>query len=156
MALASRDTSNEAHVLAQDDLLALAGYNLKRAYIRTRNDFKTALEDTGLSPRTFSVLSIVTANPRITQSDTARLLGIERSGMVVIVDELEKRGLLLRKPVPEDRRAYALDVTRAGAALYRVALERVREHEDRVFGALDDAERETLMALLRRVHEAGS
>jgi len=138
--------------VVQTDLMRLIGYNMKRAYMRIYADFTDTLGALDLRQRTFSVLSLVVANPNISQSDVARTLGIERSGTVVIVDELEGRDLIRRDKVVGDRRAYALKVTPAGRALYGAALARIDQHEDKMLENLTPAERETLRVLLSRIH----
>lgn len=138
--------------IGQADLLGLIGYNMKRAYMLFYQDLKQNLAEFDLRQRTFSVLSLVIQNPNISQIEVARTLGIERSGTVVIVDELEERGLVVRQRAPGDRRAYALAVTDSGKALYQQALERIAEHEDRILSELSQSDRETLMTLLRRIH----
>ena len=146
------DPKDMSGMVGQDDLLALVGYNMKRAYMRIYADFTDTLSALDLRQRTFSVLSLVVENSDISQSDVARTLGIERSGTVVIVDELEGRDLIRRAKVPGDRRAYALNATEAGNALYALALNRIEQHENNMLDALTLAERETLRDLLRRIH----
>lgn len=138
--------------VSQDDLLGLVGYNLKRAYMLIHGDFRTTLEAFNVSQRTFSVLSVVVENPDISQSDVARALGIERSGTVVIVDELENRDMIERNKVPGDRRAYALRVTEVGLAAYREAMTIVKDHEDKMLSDFSSEERIVLRGLLRRIH----
>ncbi len=140
--------------IGQADLLGLIGYNMKRAYMLFYQDLKQNLAEFDLRQRTFSVLSLVIENPKISQIEVARTLGIERSGTVVIVDELEERGLVVRERAPGDRRAYALAVTDAGKALYKKAIKRIADHEDRILSDLSQSDRMMLMALLRRIHMA--
>lgn len=135
-----------------NDLLNLVGYNMKRAYMRIYQDFSDALKELDLRQRTFSVLSLVIENPGISQSEVARTLGIERSGTVVIVDELERRDVIQRDKVPGDRRSYALRPTSAGKGLYRKAVERIQKHEDKLMAGFSDAERQSLNQLLQRIH----
>jgi DNA-binding MarR family transcriptional regulator len=136
----------------QNDLLGFVGYNMKRAYMRIYADFTDALAELDLRQRTFSVLSLVVENPDISQSDVARTLGIERSGTVVIVDELEGRNLIRRDKVPGDRRAHALNVTTGGRDLYRRAIKRIERHENKVLDALSSDERTRLRSLLNRIN----
>jgi len=138
--------------IGQADLLGLIGYNMKRAYMLFYQDLKQNLAEFDLRQRTFSVLSLVIENPNISQIEVARTLGIERSGTVVIVDELEERGLVVRERAPGDRRAYALAVTDEGKALYKKAIMRIADHEDRILSDLSPSDRKILMALLRRIH----
>lgn len=140
----------EAHV-ETPDLEEFIGYNLKRAYVIVQSDFRRALGEDGFAPRVFSALSLVVQYPNVTQSGLARMLGIERSGLVAIVDELEGRGLLKRTDVPGDRRVQALVPTAKGKTTYDEARAAVRAHEDRLLSNLSDEEKATLMALLGKI-----
>lgn len=133
------------------DLETLVGYNMKRAYVAIQKDFRDALGDGGLSPRTFSALSLVVAHPNISQSDLARTLGIERSGLVAIIDELERRHFLIRTHVPGDRRVQALVPTPDGIDAYGTTLATVQTHEDRLLSDLSASEKHTLMVLLKKI-----
>lgn len=156
MARATPALRNEDAASAGDsDLEGFVGYNLKRAYVIVDADFRRALGEDGLAPRVFSALSLIVHTPGITQSDLARSLGIERSGLVAITDDLEARGFVLRKPVPGDRRVQALAPTKAGKTAYLEALETVRAHEARLLADLTPAEVETLIGLLRKIRQFG-
>lgn len=150
---------NESATLAQSDddqrplsdLDSLIGYNLKRAYMIAQADFRKALDEDQLGPRDFSALLLVAQFPEITQSRLARMLGIERSGLVAIVDALENRGLLKRTHVEGDRRVQALVATPKGQTAYVKALGLVRDHEEKLFSVLTDQERDTLVSLLHKI-----
>ncbi|MFC3615341.1 MarR family winged helix-turn-helix transcriptional regulator [Lutimaribacter marinistellae] len=136
---------------SRSDLEDLIGYNLKRAYIIVQSDFRDALGADGMSARVFTALSLCVKYPNITQSELARMMGIERSGLVAIVDELEAREHLRRARVPGDRRVQALVPTDAGRAAYDAAIQAVRAHEDRLFSDMTSSERATLLALLKKI-----
>ena len=136
---------------AASDLESLVGYNLKRAYVAVQRDFRAALGEGGLGPRPFSALSIVVTFPNISQSELARMLGIERSGLVAIVDELESKAYLARTTVPDDRRVQALVPTPAGIAAYQSTLAAVHAHEDKLLANFSSAEKQTLMMLLNKI-----
>jgi len=138
--------------ITQNDLTRMLGYNLKRAYMALHTDFRATVEQFGLTQRTFSLLSIVCENPDASQSDVSRSLGIERSGAVVIVDELERRGLIRRAPVPGDRRAHALRATQDGQDIYDRALGAVIQHEASMLGDFSETEIDKLRGLLARIH----
>ncbi len=137
--------------LESSDLEDLIGYNLKRAYVIVQTDFRKALGDDGMSARVFSALSLCVRFPNITQSELARMMGIERSGLVAIVDELEAKGHLVRASVPGDRRVQALVPTDAGRTAYSAAIKTVRAHEDLLFSDMSAQEKETLLALLKKI-----
>ena len=138
----------------RSDLEQFIGYNLKRAYVIVRTDFRDNLAEEGLSARVFSALSLTVQFPNITQSALARKMGVERSGLVAIVDDLERRDYLRRAPVPGDRRVQALVPTAAGTAAYERAFRKVVAHEDKLLSGLTQAERETLLTLLQKVRAA--
>ena len=135
----------------QGDLEDLIGYNLKRAYLIVSADFRRTLGLDGFAPRVFSALSLVVEFPNITQSELARMLKIERSGLVAIIDELEGRKLLQRIPVPRDRRIQALAPTSAGRAAYARARDAVKQHEEELFADFSGDEKATLLQLLRKI-----
>ncbi len=141
--------------IPQPELEGFIGYNLKRAYVIIQADFRRVLGDDGFSPRAFSALSLVVQYPNITQTGLAKMLGIERSGLVAIIDDLERRGLVRRTHVPSDRRVQALLPTKAGIKAMADATEAVRAHEDALFANFSPDERATLMALLLRIRALG-
>ena len=73
-----------------------------------------------------------------------------------IVDELERRDLILREKVPTDRRAYALVPTLAGRQLCAQAVAAVRKHEERLFADMAPGAVEDMVALLRRIQTRGA
>ncbi|MCC1493211.1 MarR family winged helix-turn-helix transcriptional regulator [Cognatishimia sp. F0-27] len=141
--------------IESSDLEHLIGYNLKRAYVIVQTDFRRTLGDDGMSARVFSALSLCVRYPNITQSELARKMGIERSGLVAIVDALEAKTYLRRAPVPGDRRVQALVPTDAGRTAYREAIAAVQAHEDRLFADMTAGEKETLLSLLKRIRARG-
>ncbi|MBT9385055.1 MarR family transcriptional regulator [Pseudooceanicola sp. CBS1P-1] len=129
----------------------LIGYRMKRAYMQIQPEAQRVLAEDDLRVVSFSCLSIITDNPGIVQSELAEALQMERSNLVVVIDELEDRGLIARKKVPTDRRRYALTATLRGRRLRDRAALRVRQVEDAVVGCLDAEDRARLMAVLERL-----
>jgi len=78
-------------------------------------------------------------------------LGIPPSRMVALVDELQERKLLERRPSPRDRRAHALHLTATGKRLLAKAMEVAAAYEREITQDLDDAERGKLLDQLDRV-----
>lgn len=129
----------------------LVGYNLKRAYMIFQDDFRETLGDSGLTPRAFAVLTLIAEIPDVTQSAISRHLGIERSGLVAIVDDLEARSLVLRVAVPGDRRVQALALTDKGGRVHQASTDAVKEHEARLLSSLSAKEQQMLLELLSRL-----
>jgi DNA-binding MarR family transcriptional regulator len=130
------------------------GYLMARLGQASSRLFQQALEPTGLHPRDFGVMNIVSQQPGITQQGLHTKAGIDPSSMVSIIDELERLGLAERRRNPEDRRARAIYLTAAGQdtleELRRVAGKLQREF----FGALTAEEQRTLGDLLRKLAAA--
>ena len=71
--------------------------------------------------------------------------------MVSLINELVAAGLIDRRTAREDRRAFALKVTPAGAAKVDDCLQRIRNHEAGLLSDLSHAERAMLIDLLERI-----
>lgn len=132
-------------------LCNLIGYRLKRAYMQIQPEAQRVLAEDDLRVVSFSCLSIIADNPQIVQSELADALQMERSNLVVVIDELEQRGLITRKKVPTDRRRYALTVTLRGRHLRDRAVAKVQQAEDDILGRLDDEDRARLLTALERL-----
>jgi DNA-binding MarR family transcriptional regulator len=130
---------------------SLIGYHLRRAQVAVFLDFARTMADLDVTPGQFGVLALIAANQGLSQSALGTVLGLDRSTVVGVIDRLERRGLVVRAPAPGDRRSYALELSAKGEALRREAARRVRVHERRVAHDLAPAEREMLMAFLRRI-----
>ncbi|EKE67969.1 MULTISPECIES: MarR family transcriptional regulator [Roseobacteraceae] len=140
-----------AKEITDENLRQFVGYNMKRAFLNVRADLADTLEPLGLRMTSFSALAVIIENPDISQSRLAEALRIERSGVVVLVDELESADLISRGRVEGDRRQYALRATKAGMAKWKEAETAVNAHEAAMFSKLTEAEVTVLKELLRRV-----
>jgi DNA-binding MarR family transcriptional regulator len=81
----------------------------------------------------------------------ARALGIDRSTLVPILDRLQARGLVVRRPSPNDGRTHALGLTSVGEKALARFSRLVRSHEKRIASGLSAAEIRTLIELLEKV-----
>lgn len=135
-------------------LRAFVGYDMKRAFNAVQADLTRALAPFELRMMTFSALSLVVENPNLRPSQLAQALTIERANLVVIVDELEQRGLLTRTPSPTDRRAHALNVTNDGKRLYERARSAVAEHDARMIAGVENDVQSHLKQALRQIEDS--
>jgi DNA-binding MarR family transcriptional regulator len=119
---------------------------------RSRARFAQALnEKTGLHPREFGVLSVLAANPGITQHGIGQHAGVDPSTMTATLDHLEELGIAERRPHPEDRRKRAVYLTPKGEEALREGRKLARTIGKEVFAPLDPEERKQLHALLRKL-----
>jgi DNA-binding MarR family transcriptional regulator len=125
-------------------MLSSLGYAVSRR-------FHDVLEPVGLEPGEFALLRAVAANDGESQNALAERLHISPSWMVAIVDELERRELLARKPHARDRRIRNLHLTAAGKRLLKQAQRRAEKFDCEVARPFDESERQQLLELLDRV-----
>jgi MarR family transcriptional regulator, transcriptional regulator for hemolysin len=123
---------------------------LSRASHGLTTEFTAALEDVGISPRAHAVLTTAMTGEH-TQSEIARLVGLDKTTMVVTVDELETSGLAERRASSSDRRARVIAVTEAGRRKVKQAdkvLDAVRRD---VLSVLEPDQREVFLNALSRL-----
>jgi DNA-binding MarR family transcriptional regulator len=135
-------------------LRALLGYVMKRAYLVLHSDAQTALADFGLRIPSFSCLSVIVAEPGIAPSVVAERLSIERSNVVVFIDELETRELVARTQSKTDRRRFALTATVRGRRLHDKAVASLHESEDRLLAGVTPEEKALLVSILKKIEVA--
>ena len=119
-----------------------------RAHLRTAQD---VVSDLPGGPRGYHVLAGLEDGPPRTQLALARSLGVDRTVMTYLLDELEGAGLVARRPDPADRRARQVLLTDVGRARLCELERRLREAEEELLAPLDPAERDQLRALLQRL-----
>jgi DNA-binding MarR family transcriptional regulator len=131
-----------------------AGFLLVQLGTHAHRRFADRLTELDLHPRHFGILSHLGASEGQSQQALSIALGIHRSAVVALVDDLEHRGLAERRPDPSDRRAYALYLTRRGRAVLADLQRMAEEHEAELLSALDASQRSQLISLLRHVAES--
>lgn len=111
-------------------------------------DAERALAEQGMRLRYFYVLAALESDLSLSQQDLSRLLHLDPTTMVALVDEMERAGQVERRRNPSDRRRYILRLTDEG----RAALERAGRAVDAVerdfLAAVPVEDRERLRALL--------
>ena len=135
-------------------LESLLGYNARRAALTIIEMFLDRMAVYGLRTVDFSTLSLVAHNPGITSRQLCAALGILPPNLVSIVADLDKRGLVHRKPHPTDGRAIGLHLSVDGRKMMREAEATVRELELAASYRLSADERNTLIMLLKKVYKA--
>lgn len=116
--------------------------------------FAEALEPRGLKPPHVAVLRMLGRHAEQTQRALSSLLGIFPSQLVGLLDDLEGRGLIARRPTANDRRAYAVALTARGVRELARVVEITAALDASFFAALEPEAKRTLASLLERVAEA--
>jgi DNA-binding MarR family transcriptional regulator len=125
---------------------------LYRAHWALASELTAALAPLGVSARGYHVLRAALSGEH-TQTELAEMIGLDKTTMVVAVDELERAGLAERHPAPEDRRARIIAVTAAGKRKVAEA-DKVKERvQAEVLGELSPSEAAALLKTLARLVE---
>jgi MarR family transcriptional regulator, transcriptional regulator for hemolysin len=132
-----------APAATENDLMVL----LSRTSHALSSELTAALSELGISPRAHCVLSRAMAGGQ-TQSRLAELSALDKTTMVVTVDELERAGLAVRRTSDTDRRARIIEVTEAGERLVAEGERIVSRVYDEVLSTLPPSQRETLIDAL--------
>jgi DNA-binding MarR family transcriptional regulator len=155
MRLADADEKGEAGgSIDLSPLVDLIGYHLRRAQLAVFDDFIRSFADHDIRPSQYGVLTAIDRNPGCSQAAIAQSLGIKRSNFVKLVDEFERRDLVVRRQVAGDRRANALFLTDSG----RAAIEKFHairaSHEARISALIgSEDERKRFIEQLARLSE---
>jgi DNA-binding MarR family transcriptional regulator len=128
---------------------ARLGYLLKHAQQRLAEFTAPALAPFGITGRELAVLMSIDDLTPLSQQDVADRLGVDRTTMVTLIDGLEDKDLVVRRPDAEDRRRNVVVLTGAGQATMAEAAEAAEAAEQRFLAQLSAAEVASLRAALQ-------
>ena len=74
----------------------------------------SVVRGTGLSAAQIHTIEVLGNHPNLRMKELAEKIGVTTGTMTVMIDRLEAKGLVERKPHPEDRRSYVVDLTDKG------------------------------------------
>jgi DNA-binding MarR family transcriptional regulator len=118
-----------------------------RSYLKA---VEAVVSDLPGGPRGYQVLVSATQDPVGNQGSLSQQLGIDRTVLTYLVDDLEQVGLVERRPDPGDRRSRLVVATDQGRSLLLERQQAMREVEQHILGPLgDDAPK--FRALLHRL-----
>jgi DNA-binding MarR family transcriptional regulator len=122
-----------------------------RAYGAVQRSMATYFAQFSLTPPQFQLLTIVNRLRRPTQRQLARELYVSFPNVTVMLDRLEKAGLLLRSSNVEDKREKLVELTDRGRSLLRKIWKVHQEQLDRVMAGLTESEQKVLTRLLDKM-----
>ena len=127
------------------------GYALRRAQISSVAGFLDAMQEVDLRPTQFAVLILIQENPGVRQIEVCAALGLQKANFVPLLNELQRRGLAVRKEGAPDRRSSALYLTEHGEAVLRRARELHTQWEEQLVARLGASGRDQLLELLKKL-----
>ena len=132
-------------------LADFVGYALRRAQVAATTRYLEAMQEVDLRPTQFSVLILINENPGIRQTEVCAALGLQKANFVPLLNELQRRGLAVRKAGVPDRRSSALYLTPHGEAVLKRANELHGAWEESLSSRLGPQGRAQLLELLRKL-----
>jgi DNA-binding MarR family transcriptional regulator len=127
------------------------GFLLGRAHLAHRAVAQRAMASVGLGVKAFGALAVLADEGPLSQQRLGERQGVDRTTMVAVIDELQRRDLVERHRDPDDRRAYSLAVTATGRRVLRQASDAETRAEDEFLAPLAADERRHLKQLLERL-----
>src|SRR6187549_1418277 len=126
MIITTEDTVQQSddmasHPSAEAPVTEFAGQLLFRLWRATHTRTAELLGSIGLTPALFAILNVIGAREGAIQQELGAALGIDRSTMVSLVDQLEGARLAKRRPSATDRRAREVTITPKGRRLLEQA-----------------------------------
>ena len=149
------EKATDVELSAQEQAVPMLGRDLGfllgvvfRSYVKAAN---VVIDTIPGGSRGYQVLSAAARGEVESQGGLAQRLGVDRTVMTYLLDDLEKAGLVVRRPDPRDRRNRHVLATAEGARLWAATELRLRRLEERVLGPLSAEEQDNLRDLLGRV-----
>jgi DNA-binding MarR family transcriptional regulator len=146
-------TDSETAQIDYGFLWQRVGYVLLKIRAQSFRVFSDLFVGEGLAPGQFHILYLIARNPGLKQIAIGNAAGIDRSTMAPIVDRFEKMGWVQRTRRPDNRRAYSLELTRAGRDLLQKAMPLVDRHERELIGSLTKPEQREVLHLLTKMYQ---
>lgn len=125
------------------------GYLLKHAAARFVAATDAALEHHEIDGKDLGVLRVLAQRELTSQLELGEALGIDRTTMVALLDGLERKGVVARRPDPADRRRNVAELTAQGREIFDAAEADYLSTEKAFLSSLEPAAREPFRRALR-------
>jgi MarR family transcriptional regulator, transcriptional regulator for hemolysin len=148
-------TRTDRASVARESPRCLAGnlnWLLSQAHFALGSELTAAFAPLGVSSRGYHVLAAALTGDH-TQTELAEMVGLDKTTMVVTIDELEAAGLAERRPSSKDRRARVIGVTKAGRRKIAEGEKLVEQVQSDVLATLPARERRLFLDVLARLVE---
>src|SRR5690625_459486 len=124
---------------------------LTRAFESIKRRAEEDIKCLGLNPTEFAVLELIYSKGEQPIQKIGEKVLIASSSITYVVDKLEKKNLLQRKPCPKDRRITYATITEKGIALMDDIFPKHKAAIQNILGGLNDNEKESMIEQLKRL-----
>jgi DNA-binding MarR family transcriptional regulator len=105
----------------------------------------------GLTMWAYIVLSALDQSSIRTQATLAESIGADKTRIIPVLDELQKRGYIERIPDPDDRRARLLEITESGRSIKNATQADIQRGEERWLAQLSAGDRTVFLRVLQQL-----
>ncbi|WP_339036379.1 MarR family transcriptional regulator [Bradyrhizobium symbiodeficiens] len=131
-----------------DAVYAAPGYLFRRMQQIAVSIFMEECKAFDLTPVQYAALIAIHTHPGIDATRLSAVIAFDRSTLGSVIERLQAKDYVERKPAPEDKRIKLLHLTRSGAAILREIIPAVERAQARMLEPLRPADRKTLMGLM--------
>ena len=132
------------------------GFNLRMAQAAAFQAFSRLAKEIGTRPGRFATLMLIGRNPGISQTALSRANGRDKSSLTPVLNDLARRGLVIRRRTRADQRTYRLSLTPAGRRVLADLTRCARVHEEKLDRIIGAREQKAFVRVLKRIiAEAG-
>jgi DNA-binding MarR family transcriptional regulator len=140
--------SKPAAPITIDAVYAAPGYLFRRMQQIAVSIFMEECKAFDLTPVQYAALIAIHTHPGIDATRLSAVIAFDRSTLGSVIERLQAKDFIERKPAPEDKRIKLLYLTKSGAAILREIIPAVERAQARMLEPLKPTERKTLMGLL--------
>jgi MarR family transcriptional regulator, lower aerobic nicotinate degradation pathway regulator len=142
---------NKPTPITMDAVYAAPGYLFRRMQQIAVALFIEECKAFELTPVQYAALIAIHTHPGIDATRLSAVIAFDRSTLGSVIERLESKKLIDRKPSGEDKRVKLLYLTKAGAAILRDIMPSVEKAQARMMQPLKAADRKVLLALLTQL-----
>jgi DNA-binding MarR family transcriptional regulator len=142
---------NKSAPVTMDAVYTKPGYLFRRMQQIAVAIFVEECRAYDLTPVQYAALVAIRTHPGIDATRLSAVIAFDRSTLGSVIERLESKDYVERKPAREDKRVKLLHLTRQGVALLREIMPAVDRAQARMLQPLKPADRKTLMALMTQL-----
>jgi DNA-binding MarR family transcriptional regulator len=142
---------NKPTAITMDAVYSKPGYLFRRMQQIAVAIFVEECKAYDLTPVQYAALVAIRTHPGIDATRLSAVIAFDRSTLGSVIERLEAKDYIERKPGIEDKRVKLLHLTKAGAALLGEILPSVDRAQARMLQPLKPADRKTLLALMTQL-----
>ena len=143
--------SKSAPPITIDAVYAAPGYLFRRMQQIAVSIFMEECKAFDLTPVQYATLIAIHTHPGIDATRLSAVIAFDRSTLGSVIERLQAKDYIERKPAPEDKRIKLLYLTKSGAAILREIIPAVERAQARMLEPLKPGDRKALMGLMAQL-----